>query len=219
MDIEFVKWLGHASFLIKAEGKNIYIDPFRLTTVREPADIILITHPHYDHLNMEDINKVARPQTAILVPKDSTTKVTSGRVSGVEPHSRYTVEGVVVDTIPAYNVNKERLDKHPKANGWVGYILNVNGMKIYHAGDTDFIEEMKKIKVDLALIPMSGTYTMDPEEAIEAAKHIDAKMIAPMHYKAVLGEKKANEAEEKFKKQIKNSVILKEVQEPYYSFG
>lgn len=213
--MDFLKWIGHASFLVRVGEKNVYIDPFRLSTVRERADVILITHPHFDHMNMEDIEKIADSRTEIFVTKDSVEKITTGRVTGVEPHREYSSSVMKFSTIPAYNVVKERLDKHPRKNGWVGYILEANGAKIYHAGDTDFIKEMEEVKVDLALIPMSGTYTMDPDEAIEAAKRINAKTVAPMHYRAVLGYKKAKEAEERFKAQVKNGIILKEVQEPF----
>lgn len=215
MDVGFLKWIGHASFLLKVDGKNVYIDPFRLSTVKDKADVIFITHPHFDHMNTEDIAKIADKDTEIFVTKDSVDKIKIGRVRGVEPNREYSSGIMKFSTIPAYNVVKERLDKHPKKNGWVGYILEANGMKIYHAGDTDFIKEMEGISVDLALIPMSGTYTMDPDEAIAAANRIDAKIVAPMHYRAVLGYEKAKAAEEKFKKNVKNGMIMKEVQEPF----
>jgi len=215
MELDFLDWIGHASFLMKVGGKKVYIDPFKLSTVKDRADVILITHPHFDHLNMEDIAKIADSKTEIFVTKDSVDKVTVGKVHGVEPNKSYSSSVLKFSTIPAYNVVEERLDKHPKANNWVGYIVEANNMKIYHAGDTDFIPEMEKISVDLALIPMSGTYTMDPEEAIKAANRIDAEVVAPMHYRAVLGHEKARAAEEKFRKNVKNAKILKEVQEPF----
>jgi L-ascorbate metabolism protein UlaG (beta-lactamase superfamily) len=214
MELDFLKWIGHASFLIKVGNKNVYIDPFRLTTVKERADVILITHPHFDHMNTEDIAKIADSKTEIFVTEDSVDKIKVGKVKGTEPNREYSSSVIKFSTIPAYNVVKERLDKHPKKNNWVGYILEANNMKIYHAGDTDFIPEMEEINVDLALIPMSGTYTMDPDQAIEAANKIDAKAVAPMHYRAVLGLEKAKAAEEKFRKNVKNGIILKEVQEP-----
>lgn len=216
MDLDFMRWIGHASFVIKDGSKTIYIDPFRLDSVRDHADLILITHPHFDHLNPEDIAKIADSKTEIFVPKDSVDKIKVGKVHAVEPHGKYSSLGIKFSTIPAYNVVKERLDKHPKENKWVGYILETNNMKIYHAGDTDFINEMKDIDVDLALIPMSGTYTMDPDQAIEAAKAIKAKTVIPMHYRSVLGKEAADAAEKKFSKEVKNSRIIKEVQEPYY---
>lgn len=215
MDLEFLRWIGHASFLVKAGGRNIYIDPFRLSSVRERADVILITHPHFDHLNMEDIAKIADKDTEIFVPSDSVEKIGVGRVTGVEPGREYSSGSARLSTVPAYNVVRERLDKHPKENKWVGYILEEDGMRIYHVGDTDLIKEMDDIDVDIALIPMSGTYTMDPDEAIEAAGRIKAKTVIPMHYRAVLGHEGARAAEEKFRKRVANSTILKEVQEPF----
>jgi L-ascorbate metabolism protein UlaG (beta-lactamase superfamily) len=219
MNLGDVKWIGHASFLINADGKNVYIDPFRLSDMKERADIILITHPHFDHFSMPDIKKIAGPQTQIFVPNDTVDSIKMGKVVGVEPGKNYYAsEGLNLETVPAYNVTRERLDKHPKQKRWVGYIIQTPGMKIYHAGDTDFIDEMLGIHVDLALLPMSGTYTMDPDDAIRAANAIDAKQVAPMHYKAVLGKDGSAAAENKFKKEVKNSVILKEIQEAYYSF-
>lgn len=218
METGFLRWLGHASFLIDIDGMNVYVDPFRLSTVKERADLILITHPHFDHMSMDDIKKIADSKTEIFVTKDSVGKINIGKVRGVEPGKSYSSQGFEFSTIPAYNVVKERLDKHPKANRWVGYILDTGEGRVYHAGDTDFIDEMKEIEVDLALLPMSGTYTMDVNEAIRAANSINAKYVAPMHYRAVLGKEAADEAERKFKNGVKNSVLLKEVQEPYNSF-
>ncbi len=215
MQSDSLKWIGHASFLIKIGEKNVYVDPFRLSTVNEKADVILITHPHFDHMNMEDIAKIAGPDTEIFVTQDSVEKISIGKVKGVEPNRSYSSSALKLATIPAYNVVEERLDKHPKKNGWVGYVIEAEGTRIYHAGDTDFIPEMEKLSVDLALIPMGGTYTMDTDEAISAAKAINAGEVAPMHYRAVLGHKAADAAEKKFVAGVKNARILKEAQEPF----
>lgn len=219
MEIDFLKWIGHASFLINIQGKNIYIDPFRLSTVKDHADAILITHPHFDHMSIDDIKEIADPKTEIFVPKDSVDKVKYGKVRGLEPYKTYEFQGIKFSTIPSYNNVSEKLKFHPRQNNWVGYIINVNGTKIYHAGDTDFIEEMKELDVDIALLPMGGTYTMDIDQAINAANAIKAKKVIPMHYKALLGEIGSQKAEDEFKKKVKNSVILKEIQKPYYSFS
>ena len=215
MEFDFLKWIGHASFVLDVNGKTVYIDPFKIPENSRKADAILITHPHFDHLNMEDISKIAGIETQIFVTMDSVDKIPVGKVVGVEPNKKYSSDILEFSTIPAYNTATERLDKHPKANGWVGYILDTGSATIYHAGDTDFVPEMEKIKVDLALLPMSGTYTMDPEEAISAALRIDAKRVAPMHYKAVLGLEKSKEAEDNFRKRISNSMIMKEIQDPF----
>ncbi len=213
-----INWIGHASFLLKINGKNVYIDPFRLEKVREHADLILITHPHFDHMNLDDIKKIADDKTEIFVPKDSVDKIPIGSVKGVEPNKRYKAQGVEFRTIPAYNVVKDRLDKHPKGYGWVGYIVNVNGKWLYHAGDTDFIDEMKGLKVDMALLPMSGTYTMDVNQAIEAAHAIIAEQYIPMHYKMVLGKEGSKKAEELFREKVGKAVFLTQMEESQYSF-
>lgn len=218
VNLDFLKWIGHASFIAETSGKKIYVDPFRLRKGYGHADIILISHPHYDHLSIEDIKKIADSSTEFFIPKDSISKLSEYKnVTGVEPNSSYETGGIRFSTIPSYNIVKEKLQFHPKANGWVGYILSANNMSIYHAGDTDFIEEMKGLNVDLALIPMGGTYTMDLNDAVRAAKGISAKHVIPMHYKALLGEKGSKEAEETFKKSVKNSIILNEIQEPIYA--
>ena len=213
-----IEWIGHASFLLRIGGKRVYIDPFNIVRAGEHADIILITHPHFDHFDVESIKRISNEKTHIFIPKDSVSKVPVGSVTGVEPDRRYEDQGVEFRTMPAYNVVKERLDKHPRQNGWVGYIVNVNGKQLYHAGDTDFIDEMRGLKVDIALLPMSGTYTMDVSQAIEAAEAIDAQQYIPMHYKMVLGKEGSAEAERLFREKVGRAVFLTEVQEAKYSF-
>ncbi len=216
--MEDIEWIGHASFLLRIKGKNVYIDPFKLDSVRDHADIILVTHPHFDHFDVESIRKVADKNTLVFVPKEIVDKVPVGKATGVEPNKKYSALGIEFRTVPAYNVVKERLDKHPRQNDWVGYIINVNGKLLYHPGDTDFIEEMKGLKVDIALLPMSGTYTMDVNQAIDAAKAIEAAQYIPMHYKMVLGKDGSRKAEKLFKEKVSKAVFLEEVQEAKYSF-
>lgn len=216
--MEEINWIGHASFLLRIGGKNVYIDPVNLNTVRERADLILITHPHFDHFSIDDIRKIADNDTMVFIPRESAGKVPVGKVTGVGPNRKYEALGISFSTVPAYNNVKERLDKHPKQNGWVGYIVNGDSRSVYHAGDTDFIDEMRGLRTDVALLPMSGTYTMDVNQAIDATKAIVAGQYTPMHYKAVLGKKEADKAEELFRSKVKNAVLLKEIQEPRYSF-
>lgn len=218
MDLSFMKWTGHAGFLLALNGKNVYIDPFNLGKTRDHADVVLITHPHFDHLNPVDIKLVADSRTRVFVPKDSVAKVPVGDVVGVEPNRHYSSDGIEFDTVPAYNVVDDRIHYHPRENGWVGYVLDVNGTKVYHAGDTDFIKEMEKIVTGLALLPMGGTYVMDVDEMISASKSIKAEKVAPMHYRALLGREGSGEAERKFLRNVKNGIILKEIGEPRYSF-
>ena len=217
MDLSSVKWLGHASFLIEDRKRMIYIDPYHLRGFDAPhADFVFITHGHYDHFSPEDIRRIADANTHVVAPKDVAQKLGQEypKVEAVEPGDEYSVGGLEFDTIPAYNVKKDRLHYHPRENGWVGYIIDFDNMPLYHAGDTDFVEEMHGLKPNLGLVPMGGTYTMDVDEAVEASKAIDAKRIAPMHYKALLGEQKSKEAEALFKKNAKNGIILKEAIPP-----
>lgn len=223
MDLEFIQWLGHASFVLQLDGKTVYIDPFALRNIRKHADAVLITHPHQDHLSEADLRLIADSKTKIYVPKDSVSKIPAGKVIGVEPNKHYKDGNFEFDTVPAYNHTPNRIHFHPKENGWVGYILNINGRKVYHAGDTDFIKEMSSIVTDLALLPMGGTapgegYVMHVDETIQAAHAIKAEKVAPMHYRRILGKDGSAAAEKKFLEHVKNGIILKEAEEPLYSF-
>ncbi len=219
MDLGFIKWLGHAGFVVEAKGKTIYIDQFRVKNASRKADILLITHPHFDHLSNADIAEVATEGTDVLVPADSTEKIEYGKATSVVPNKQYNIRGIKISTVPAYNIDARRLKNHPKANGWVGYVVDIGGVKVYHAGDTDFIPEMRALAVDLALLPMGGTYTMDLKEAVAAANSMHStKSFAPMHYKNLLGAEGSVRAEEEFRKEVRNSTILQEIQEPSFSF-
>jgi len=176
-----IHWLGHDSMRIDA-GLTIYIDPFKIEPGL-PADIILITHEHFDHCSPEDIAKIQKDDTVIVTEKDSAEKL-SGDVRVMAPGERITVKGMEIEAVPSYNLNKKF---HPKANNWLGFILTIDGTRVYHAGDTDFIPEMKNIKADIALVPVSGTYVMTAEQAVEAALAIQPKLAIPMHYGAIVG--------------------------------
>jgi len=187
MDIQEMKenivWLGHDCFRIDG-SKCIYIDPYQIES-KKPADVILITHDHFDHCSPEDVAKVQQPETVIVTEKDSAKKL-SGDVRVLSPGERLSLDDLTIEAVPAYNTNK---DFHPKANGWLGFIMDIDGLKIYHAGDTDFIPEMKDLDVDIALLPVSGTYVMTSDEAVEAALAIHPKLAIPMHYGAIVGDK------------------------------
>lgn len=217
MDLSALKWIGHASFLVKEHGRNIYIDPFNLGSVSDHADFVFITHAHFDHFSMPDIKKIADDSTQFVAPKDIAQKLDYPKVHAVEPGDEYDVNDLEFSTVPAYNIKADRLHYHPRENGWVGYVLNFD-RPLYHAGDTDFVKEMHGLKAEIGLVPMGGTYVMDVNEAVEASKSMDMKHIAPMHYKQILGEQKSKEAEALFKKNAKNGMILKEVNPPKYSF-
>ncbi len=190
MDIDGIKidWLGHASVRITSD-KIIYIDPYKIKGDGK-ADLILITHGHYDHCSIEDIQKITKPTTIIVATTDCSSKF-SGKVEVadvklIEPGQAINISGVSIEAVPAYNPKKQF---HPKDNAWVGYIIEVQGKRIYHAGDTDLIPEMKKIKADIALLPIGGKYTMSPEEAAEAANIINPQLAIPIHFGSIIGTK------------------------------
>ncbi len=176
-----IHWLGHDTFKIIGE-KVIYTDPFKVRK-KDKADIILITHEHHDHCSPDDVAKLQGPGTVIVAPADCAAKLT-GNVKFVKPGDKIEVLGIPVEAVPSYNTNKQF---HTKARGWVGYIFTVSGQRIYIAGDTDFIPEMKDIRADIALLPVSGTYVMTAEEAVQAALTIKPKVAIPMHYGAIVG--------------------------------
>ncbi len=213
-------WIGHASFYIKAEGTTVFIDPFNISdSIKERADLVLITHPHFDHCSRKDIDKVIKTGTKIIAAQGCFKDREYDSVTVAKPGFKERVNGAEVEAIPAYNVKSERLQSHPLANGWVGYVINIGGMRIYHAGDTDYIPEMRSLKnIDAALLPVGGTFTMDVAEAIEAARAIAPKFFVPMHYKNLLGRDGANAAEEQIKKNVSGALIMNEVQSPTYAF-
>jgi L-ascorbate metabolism protein UlaG (beta-lactamase superfamily) len=180
--VENIHWLGHDTFKIKGE-KTVFTDPFKLRK-KGKADIILITHDHYDHCSPEDVEKIQGPDTVIVATEDCKGKL-KGDVRTVRPGDRITVEGVEIEAVPSYNTNKEF---HTKGRNWVGYVFTVNGQRIYLAGDTDHIPEMKDIRCDIALLPVSGTYVMTAEEAVQAALDIKPAKAIPMHYGDIVGD-------------------------------
>lgn len=201
-----ISWLGHAGFKIKTD-KVIYIDPFQLRSY-EPADIIFITHEHYDHCSVDDIAKIVQSSTTIVTVADCQSKLSSlgfKEMVLVEPNKKYSVEEINFEAVPAYNTNKQF---HPKENEWVGFIIEVNGKRVYHAGDTDFIPEMNSLKnIDIALVPVSGTYVMTAKEAVNAVDSFKPKTAIPMHYGAIVGDK--SDAQ-KFKELARTAVIILE---------
>jgi L-ascorbate metabolism protein UlaG (beta-lactamase superfamily) len=205
MLIDKIKWLGHAGFEIESsKGTVIYVDPFEIRQGLAKADIILITHDHYDHCSPADIEKVCKDKTIIVGPISINAKL-KRKVKNIKPNETIKISDIIVKAVPSYNAQKEF---HPKEANNVGYVVTVDGETLYHAGDTDVIEEMKNIRADIALLPIGGTYTMDCKDALKAVELIKPKIVVPMHYGKIVGS--ATDAEN-FKKQCSRRVeILKE---------
>ncbi|MEO9293993.1 MAG: MBL fold metallo-hydrolase [Nitrososphaera sp.] len=187
-------WLGHDGFKITANGRIIiYIDPYQLQSGKNDADIVLISHNHFDHLSMDDLKKVVSPsrKTVVVAAKECVEqlKPLGLEVKPVRPGDRLQALGVPVEAVRAYNTNKTF---HPKADDKVGFVLTLNDMRIYHTGDTDDIPEFSEVKPDIALVPVSGTYVMTADEAAKAVnERIKPKMLAiPMHYASIVGSEK-----------------------------
>jgi L-ascorbate metabolism protein UlaG (beta-lactamase superfamily) len=210
-----ISWLGHDGFKIK-DDVTIYIDPYEIKP-GEKGDIILITHEHFDHCSQRDLAFVSHDKTVIIAPhicKGSIGGFRYGEVVFVSPGDEVERLGIRVKAVPAYNVNKFRSPGvvfHPKEDGRVGYIVELKGVKVYHAGDTDFIDEMRGLGPDIALLPVSGTYVMTYEEAVEAVKAINPKLAIPMHYGAIVASRL--EAEE-FKRRSPVPVEILEKEDP-----
>jgi L-ascorbate metabolism protein UlaG (beta-lactamase superfamily) len=183
--LERFTWFKQSAFLWRGDGLTVYIDPWGVT-VDDPADVIFITHAHFDHYSQEDIEKVRKEGTRIVAPHDVAREL-SGNVVPVAPGDSVEVLGVKAQAVPAYNVVEERLQAHPKANNWVGYVLTLGDTVYYHAGDTDHAPELSEVRADVAFLPIGGTYTMEPTEAAGLARAIGPQVAVPMHYGFVVG--------------------------------
>ena len=189
--LENIKCLGHSTIKMLDKDKVIYIDPYNIKEDKKDADIIFITHAHYDHFSEEDIIKIKNENTIIVITEDIYNKVIElgfleKKIIKVMPKEEYKIGNIRFQTIPAYNIDKKF---HPKENMWVGYLININNIRYYIAGDTDITNENKKVKCDVAFLPVGGTYTMDYKEAAELANIIRPKIVVPIHYGIIVGTK------------------------------
>lgn len=198
-------WLGHDGFFIHGT-KNIYIDPFQIEPRDKPAaDYMLITHNHYDHMSIADVEAVINENTIVFCPSDCSSKLSKLRMKQLkimEPGDTFEDESVTITAVPAYNVGKQF---HPRENDWLGYLVTLDKTTIYHSGDTDAIPEMRDIECDVALLPVSGTYVMTAEEAAKIADVIKPELCIPMHWGNLIG---TREDAERFKKLTKCKTII-----------
>ncbi len=187
--ISKVHRLGHDSFRVDDEV-TVFIDPWKLSPGGPSADVILVTHDHYDHFSPDDIALVAAESTVVVGPASVTGQLEGFAALTVQPGDVVTVAGLELTALPAYNVDKFRepgVPFHPREAGYVGYLIDFGGWRLYHAGDTDVIPEMRGLACDVALLPVGGTYTMTPEEAAHACTLIEASVVVPMHYGDIVG--------------------------------
>jgi L-ascorbate metabolism protein UlaG (beta-lactamase superfamily) len=207
MNLEFTR-IAHDTFRIQG-SKVIYTDPFK-TTKADEADIVLISHEHFDHLSLEDLQRVTTPRTTLVASsscKGELKQVKAKETKFLEPGGKLSIDGVEIEAVAAYNLNKFReLGKvfHPKEDKKLGFVFLMDGTRVYFAGDTDFIPEMKSIQCDIALLPVSGTYVMTAEEAAAAAEAIKPKIAVPMHYGAIVG---SDSDAQLFKSLVKNCQV------------
>jgi L-ascorbate metabolism protein UlaG (beta-lactamase superfamily) len=193
MLLDSLEWLGHSGFRIRLRRAVVYIDPYRVSPGSPPADLILITHGHYDHFSPQDLERLSASGTRLVGPAAVAERV-SGQVHSIAPGETLEdelVRGLHVSAVAAYNTSKRDGDGnpfHPREAGWVGYELTVRGERLYHSGDTDVIPEMDGVTgVDVALLPVSGVYVMTAQEAAEAARRIQPRVAVPMHWGEQVG--------------------------------
>lgn len=180
-----IEWLGHDSFRLTGE-KKVYIDPWKITNAAHDADVVLITHDHFDHFVLEDLDKVRNDKTLVVAPEMLRGKI-EGNVVIVAPGDAVSCHDVPVEVVKAYNLHPDRQNFHPAKYGGVGYIVTLNGKRIYHTGDTDPIPEMKNVKCDIMLVPVSGTYVCTPDEAAQVVEMVKPKLVIPMHWDTIVG--------------------------------
>jgi len=181
-----LQWLGHASFKITKDDVTIYIDPWKLADSAHDATVVLVSHGHYDHYSASDVTKVSGPQTKFIASADVVGQ--HGKGQPLQPGQSVSVDDITITGVAAYNPAKQF---HPKANNWLGFVIEIGDSRIYYAGDTDMTEEMKVLKgIDIALLPVGGTYTMNAAEAAEAVEHFKPVKAVPYHWGDIVGGRK-----------------------------
>lgn len=179
--LERFTWFRQSAMRYAGDGLTLYIDPWGTAPGDAPADLILLTHAHFDHYQPHEIERLRTDRTKIVAPKDIAAEL-GGDVTAVAPGDSVEVAGVGIQAVPAYNVVEERLDMHPQTNGWVGYLVELDGRTYYHAGDTDAVPELERLRTDVAMVPIGGTYTMDWREAAGLVKTMSPRLAVPMHF-------------------------------------
>jgi L-ascorbate metabolism protein UlaG (beta-lactamase superfamily) len=198
--LERYTWFWQSGFRWAHEDLTIYIDPVNVPDGYDPGDAIFITHAHADHFSTDDIDRLRRDDTVVVTPQDIADGL-SGEVVAVAPGDRLDVRGIKGEAVPAYNIVEHRLQAHPKENNWVGYVLELGDHTAYHAGDTDHLTELERIRTHLAFLPIGGgPYVMDPHEAAALARAMTPDTAVPMHFGFVEGVGTAEDAET-FKKE------------------
>lgn len=205
-------WYKQSSLLWRG-NLTVYIDPWEIPEGEPKADLVFITHAHFDHFSEPDLARVTKEGTVTVAPHDIAAQLRKGDVRAVKPGEAIEAAGFQVDAVPAYNARPERKDFHPRDNNWVGYIIDLGGTRTYLAGDTDHVPEMGQVKADVAFVPVGGTYTMDVREAAGAVKEIRPKVAVPYHFGFVVGSRSEGE---KFVKAI--APVEGRVLEPRHPF-
>jgi L-ascorbate metabolism protein UlaG (beta-lactamase superfamily) len=188
-----ISYLEHDCFRLEFKGKVLYTDPFKIGEQTKKADFVTISHDHMDHMSQDDLARVSKPSTVLIASSSCAAglKGRAGRVVLLKPGESYRDEDLEISAVPAYNLNKFRAPGqpfHPRSYGGLGFVIQAGGTRVYHSGDTDFISEMGSLgRIDVALLPVSGTYVMTADEAVEAARKIAAEMAVPMHWGAIVG--------------------------------